>query len=216
MLRSEIEFASFMAYSVRGSEPDADNSRLWMSCLKSDRQLKDPPQLTSQRIADGVKKRLGALPFTHYFGPHVVFVPVPSSSKLQPNSLWVPHRLSKALVVAGLGSSVEVLVEREHALSKSATSAPSDRPTAQRHFDSMKATDTGFVDAQFVLVDDVITRGATMLAAASRLADAFPNATIGCLAVMRAISGAAEFKGVVEPVIGKITLNTNGGTFRRP
>lgn len=216
MLLSEIEFASFMAYSVRGSEPEADTSRLWMSCLKSDRQLTDPPQLTSQRIADALKTRLGALPFAHYFGPRVVFVPVPSSSKLQPNSLWVPHRLSKALVVAGLGSSVEVLVEREHAVSKAATSAPSDRPTAQRHFDSMKATDASFVDAQFVLVDDIITRGATMLAAASRLADAFPNATIGCLAIMRAISGTSEFRGALEPVIGKITLSQNGGTFRRP
>jgi phosphoribosylpyrophosphate synthetase len=40
--------------------------------------------------------------------------------------------------------------------------------------------------SNILLVDDIITRGATLLGAASRLAEAFPKAEIRAFAVMRA------------------------------
>jgi len=66
------------------------------------------------------------------------------------------------------------------------------------------------------LIDDVVTRGATLLGAANRLAESYPDAQIAAFAALRAIGNPAEFKSVNNPVKGVITLQSNGGTLRRP
>ncbi|MBI1664074.1 MAG: hypothetical protein IS860_11460 [Nitrosopumilus sp.] len=68
---------------------------------------------------------------------------------------------------------------------------------------------------EIVLVDDVITPGATTLGAVNRLADAFPNAKIRVFAAMRTISNPDEFSEIIQPCIGTITL-LNENTWREP
>ncbi len=145
-----------------------------------------------------------------------MLVPVPSSSKLQKDGLWVPQRIARELVKVGLGDIVDTLLERSRVLPKAVWSPARERPTAQQHYDSLGVTSTGLAPARFVLIDDVITRGATMLGAASRLGAAFPNADIRCFAVMRSISEPLPFTGILDPVVGKVELTTSGGTVRRP
>jgi predicted phosphoribosyltransferase len=67
-----------------------------------------------------------------------------------------------------------------------------------------------------VLVDDVISRGATIIGAADRLRDAFPNTNIGAFGAMRAVGNPAEFEKEFDPQSGVVYLRSDGQSFRRP
>ena len=69
---------------------------------------------------------------------------------------------------------------------------------------------------EIILVDDVVTRGATLLDAANRLADAFPETPIRAFAAMRTISNPEEFNELYDPCVGTIDLRESGDTLRRP
>lgn len=58
-----------------------------------------------------------------------------------------------------------------------------------------------------VLVDDVITRGATIAAAATRLLEAFPNMSIRAFAVAHTES---EMPNIVAPRMGTIHTHVAG------
>jgi adenine/guanine phosphoribosyltransferase-like PRPP-binding protein len=70
--------------------------------------------------------------------------------------------------------------------------------------------------SNILLVDDIITRGATLLGAASRLAEAFPKAKICAFAVIRAITDEEDFEEEYCPRVGTIILRPQGDTLRRP
>jgi hypoxanthine phosphoribosyltransferase len=107
-------------------------------------------------------------------------------------------------------------LSRSIALPKAAWSDAEERPTVQRHYETLAVRKLLFVPTEIVLVDDVVTRGATLLGAASRLHESFPNARISAFAAMRAISAPADFGGVFDPCVGVIRLRDDGGTTRRP
>jgi hypothetical protein len=67
--------------------------------------------------------------------------------------------------------------------------------------------------ARMTLVDDVVTRGRTLLAAATRLHDAFPHAQIQGFALLRTMGFAARVDRLWDPCIGEITWR--GGDARR-
>ena len=69
---------------------------------------------------------------------------------------------------------------------------------------------------EILLVDDIITRGSTLLGAANKLADAFPNTRIRAFAFMRTITNPSEFESIVKPCTGNITLREDGWPLRRP
>jgi phosphoribosylpyrophosphate synthetase len=56
------------------------------------------------------------------------------------------------------------------------------------------------------LVDDVITKGATLLAAASRLQEAYPAAKIVAFALIRTLGFVEDIERIIEPALGTITL----------
>lgn len=128
--------------------------------------------------------------------------------------LWVPRRITSALANNGLGKNEECLY-RDIPLPKSSTSLASNRPKAFQHYDSMKVRELLFDPKEILLVDDVITRGATMLGAVNKLADTFPNARIRTFVVMRTISNPDEFSEIIQPCVGTITLSGEN-TFRVP
>lgn len=70
---------------------------------------------------------------------------------------------------------------------------------------------------EILLVDDIVTRGATLLGAANRLAEAFPAARIRAFAAMRTISDPSEFIATYEPRSGTIEhRELTEDTLRRP
>jgi hypoxanthine phosphoribosyltransferase len=100
-------------------------------------------------------------------------------------------------------------------LRKAATSLARDRPTALQHYESLEVKKMLSDPSEILLIDDIVTRGATLLGAANSLKKAFPRAHINAFAAMRSISPPDIFREVYDPCKGIISLDGRS-TFRRP
>lgn len=210
---SEVKFGSLLTYTPRGKDTEHFRSRSVMRDLKNDAVLPSG-NLMSTAIAQTIGSKLDGYPFSDYFKENTLLVPTPKSSLAQKDELWVPQRITSALANNGLGRMEECLI-RSTALPRSSTSLASDRPKAKQHYNSMKVKELLFNPEEIVLVDDVITRGATTLGAINKLADAFPNANIRVFAVMRTISDPDNFSEIIQPCVGTISLSGEN-TWRNP
>lgn len=216
MSLSELQFGSFLSYCPRGGSKVAGESRDWMSRLKSDSLYGKPRQATTRWIASRLKDRLQESGLRTFFEPPPVLVPIPSSSKQQAGTLWVPLNLASELHRLGLGREVWSCLVRTTVVRKSSTASPDMRPKSKEHFESMTLDRALHDDPDdILLVDDVVTRGATLLGAAQRLHAAFPRARIRAFAAMRTISDPDEFESIHAPAVGWITLRSED-SFRRP
>lgn len=218
---SSLSFGSYLSYTPRPLTEDEKSAKQWMYAIKNDHRWVDPDtkqiRSTAGYLSGFVKSVLSSTELHRIFSEQSVLVPVPGSGLQQKGSLWVAERIASALVAAGVGAEVYPCLKRESAVQKSATARPGERPTVQQHFDSFKVHDGDFLrDASFVLIDDVVTRGATMLAAASRLAEAFPGGRVAGFAMLRTMGYHSPFKSYVDPTVGLITLNHYGQSNRNP
>jgi orotate phosphoribosyltransferase-like protein len=68
----------------------------------------------------------------------------------------------------------------------------------------MKTLGQMVVPARITLVDDVVTQGATALAAASRVAEIFSDSEIGVFALVRTRGLVEDIDSIVDPVSGWI------------
>ena len=212
-----LEFGALLTYSPRGTTPSAIHSKGVMQALKRDQYVGNPPTiLMSEWVAGKLQQKMAELPFAFFFHPNSILVPVPKSSLMQPNTLWVPERIANALVSVGIGEQVASCLIRAKAVPKAALSSPSERPTAEQHYESISVQGSLRKPDEIVLIDDIVTRGATLIGCANRLTDAFPQCHIRAFAAMRTISNPNEFDSVYSPCIGTIDLYETGDTFRRP
>ena len=203
---SEVEFGSLLTYSPHGSSKKAQESKAAMRNLKNDNVLSSGI-LTSEYVARAIKKDIEHFPFANYFNSNTILIPTPKSSLLQKDMLWVPQRITRALINNGLGKRSEECLERIIALPKSSKSIPANRPKPSQHYESMRVKELLFDPEEIVLVDDVITRGATILGAVNKLTETFPNARIRAFVVMRTMSNPEEFSEIVDPCVGTIRLS---------
>jgi len=215
MLISDLEFGSFLTYSPRGETEDILKSRRIAYNLKVDRTFGSPPRTTTHYIVEILTQRIIQTPLQGLLGPDVSLVPIPKSSLHLPGSLWVPKRIADALVEVGLGNGAFPILERRRAVPKAAYSAPEDRPKPSDHYETIGVHLQLEPMQRIVLVDDVITRGATMLGAASRLAEAYPEAEIRAFAMIRTMSQPEAFVHIEDPRLGHIRLHGDQ-TFRDP
>ncbi|MGA3110497.1 MAG: phosphoribosyltransferase [Candidatus Bathyarchaeia archaeon] len=213
---SRLDFGSLLAYSPRGMSAEIIHSRNIMIKLKTDSFVSNPQILMSQWIAQDIKRKKDSLPFASYFKANTTLVPTPKSSLMQPGTLWVPLRIANALVGMGLGKNVFPCLVRNKPVAKATSCAPSKRPLVADHYESLSVQKSLSNPDDLLLIDDVITRGATLLGAANCLADAFPQAEIRAFAAMRTISNSADFVKEYDPCIGEIELREIGDTLRRP
>jgi hypothetical protein len=216
MLLSELSFGTYLCYTPRGETELAHESTKWRDRLKTERAFGPTREPTSSYIAGRLAAELPATELADMFTPEVTLVPVPSSAILKPGWLWIPLRIAEALRSRGLGGDVLPCLSRRIALRKSAWSDPKERPNAEEHYRSLAVDLPLKAPTDIVLIDDVVTRGATLLGAASRLAETFPEARVRAFAVMRAISNPMEFKAIREPCLGTIRRVSGGATLRRP
>lgn len=212
---SRIEFGSLLSYSPRCNSETAQRSRTTRTALKDDQVVSNPPILMSDFVGNVIRDNITNLPFAHFFETNPILVPIPRSSLMQSGTLWVPQRLAKALVRRGLGKDVEECLKRTTPLRKSATSLASDRPKTFEHCNSMEVQKVFPEPLEILLIDDIVTRGAAVLGAANKLAEAFPAARIRALAAMRTISPPDIFTDIMAPCIGTIELR-GIDAFRRP
>jgi phosphoribosylpyrophosphate synthetase len=66
-----------------------------------------------------------------------------------------------------------------------------------------------------MLIDDVVTRGRTLLAAATRLQEAFPAVEIRAFALLRTMGLVPNVRQLLDPCIGEIRWKA-GDAHRRP
>lgn len=213
---SQLEFGALLTYTPRGSSAEARRSKDAMYLLKKDGFTGTPPILMSEYVAKKIEEKMTELSFASFFGPNTILVPAPKSSLMQPNTLWVPQRIADALVRRGIGKAVSPCLVRIAAVPKAAYCAPQDRPTAADHYASISVQGGLAEPDEILLIDDVVTRGATFVGSANRLADAFPKTHIRAFAAMRTISNAYEFKDIYDPCKGTIDLLETGECYRTP
>lgn len=66
--------------------------------------------------------------------------------------------------------------------------------------------------AEIILVDDVVTKGATFAGAAARLMEIYPGVPIRGFAISRATS---DFDKIQDPLAGEIEIEADGSKSRR-
>ena len=205
-----ITFASCYIYAPGGRCDVSERSRSLCALLKAgDARL-------ILKYAQSVKQHARECPtFAGFFSSSDVLVPVPGSEPPDPLRGSVASLLAEALVREGLAGAHCDCIRRIWPVRKSATAAPRERPSVERHYDSLAVEFTRLCGdpARLTLVDDVVTRGRTLLAAASRLHDAFPRARIQAFALLRTMGFAPRVDRLLDPCIGEITWR--GGDARR-
>jgi predicted amidophosphoribosyltransferase len=202
-----VAFASCYVYSPSGTGTVCERSRMLRALLKRG----DARFLV--KYAHRVQQQ--AAYSTHlagFFLADDVLVPVPGSS---PKScgLWVAASLADALLREGLGALAWPGLRRICAVRKSATAAPGARPTVDAHYASFLMGSPPHELRSVILVDDVITKGRTLLAAAARVREALPGAQIRAFALLRTMGMTPSVGQLLNPCRGEITWT--GGDARR-
>jgi predicted amidophosphoribosyltransferase len=204
-----VAFASCYVYSPAGAGTVCERSRLLRALLKTGdaRFLLKYANRVHQQAADSTH-------LAGFFLANDVLVPVPGCS---PRScgLWVAASLADALVREGLGALAWPGLRRICAVRKSATAAPGARPTVDAHYASFLVDRPPRLFGSVILVDDVITKGRTLLAAAARLREALPGAQIRAFALLRTMGLAPGVRQLLNPCRGEITW-TAGDARRIP
>jgi len=164
---------------------------------------------------NGSQAALGRL-----LGPDVTLVPcppiVPWEAGAETASSSAPVRICQALVRNGLGAGVLTCLERTEAVRKSALSAPGERVSVDRQLETMRIADFPIRPKRITIVDDVVTKGTTLLAAANFLRRVLPDADIAAFALLRTIPVGDRLDRFVDPVVGRIVLTRWGDTRREP
>jgi len=205
-----VPFASCYVYSPQGTCAVSIRSRLLRARLKD----RDPRFL--QRYAQRVRLEVAtARPFAGWFDATTILVPVPGSAPQACGTTSTPQALAQALLSVGLGGGVWMGLRRVVAVPKSATAAGGRRPSVAAHYASFAVEHRVDAVPKLLLVDDVITKGRTLAAAASRLQEAHPEARIGAFALLRTMGFVADVARLVDPCIGEIRWR-RGDTHRCP
>ncbi len=206
-LFSSVSFASCYVYSPRAAGWAAESSRVMCGRVKAS----DPlwlPHYAGCVYRSSLRDRQLA----EFFARDVVLVPVPGSARTG-EALWTALRLAIALSQVGLGPRTWIGLRRRYAVTKSATAVSAARPSVQQHYDSFAAMPPVMPLRSVVLVDDVVTKGRTLLAAAARLRSVLPSADIRAFVLMRTQGFAHHIGHLAEPCHG--VIRWAGGDARR-
>lgn len=207
-LLSELTFGSLLSYSPRGTSEVSIRSRTARTMVKN----ASPAAL--RRAIEVLVDEFPRSSLDAVLGPDVILIPAPRSSLLVEGALWPALEIANALCAAGFGQIVRPILSRTEALPKSALQKSTERPTARRQYETL-ALAPELLPARVTVVDDVVTRGATLLAAASRVAETSLNVQVSAFALLRTISDG-EIDRIVDPALGVIRLLQGGGTRREP
>lgn len=207
---SKIAYASCYVYSPSGAGVVCERSRLLRTLLKAgDAHFMVMYALRVYQQARESPRLAG------FFGSDDLLVPVPGSIPNTCGSNWVAADLADAMVHAGVATMTWRGLHRICPVRKSATAAPGARPTVALHYESFLVDRPRIAAQSVVLIDDVVTKGRTLLAAATRLQEAFPEAHIRAFALLRTLGFLPRVQRLLDPCTGEIRWKA-GDAHRRP
>jgi predicted amidophosphoribosyltransferase len=228
LVRDALRCGSWLVYSTYGRSFPAICVRHVIVRLK----LGQVEATSGRSWADLVIERFAShVPFTlrQLFESPVTLVPVPRCTVtaevagVARNDVWPAAALCRELCRRGLGNDVQALLRRVRAVPKSAWEKE-DRPSVDVHFQSFAVAATPRTGARargrLLLVDDVVTRGATLLGAARRVRMACPGARIEAFALAHVekagvVGQAGQMGQAVQPCLEQI-VGTATGCVRVP
>jgi len=227
-LLSSLPFGSFLSYSPHGTSAAELAAATICRAIKRDGYLRRREQGEERAIPYAVRRLRACLTaaLADLLAADVVLVPAPGSAPLpprQPHALWVARRICEELRAAGFGGRLEPLLLRRQAVAKSAVARRGARPGVLEHYDSfVVAARADEPPRRITLIDDVITKGATLLAGASRLAEAFPGTTVRAFALVRTQypidrqQDRQRFRALIDPITATVTRSKYGAWRRDP
>ena len=197
-----VQYGACYAYSPKGESDISQRSRLLCARVKngSPKWLKSYITHVHQEIAQNHR-------FRDFFNEGALLVPIPQCLSLTRTSLWVARRVAFTLQEAGLGERVWTGLRRVSSIEKSSAAWMWQRPTVQQHYRSLTVIPSPRPPTDIVLIDDVITKGRTLVAAAMRLREAFPSASIRGFALVRTMGFVHDVERLFDPCEGVIRWN---------
>lgn len=136
-----------------------------------------------------------------------MLIPVPPSDSRTRACYWAAWQLALAIKATGLGDGVWTGLRRVIPVDRSSAAWTWQRPTVREHYRSITVTQSVSAPAQVLLVDDVITKGRTLVAAAIRLQEAFPRCRIRAFALLRTMGFVHDIERLIDPCQGQIQWN---------
>lgn len=208
---SELPFAARYIYSPRGQSEVSDKSRRIRDWLKAAFE----PALA--KMAERVRIDVEEGEYAEFFGADVVLVPVPGSTPRKDTStLWVGERLCDALLAEGLAGSVSPYLVRNHQVPKSAFQARGNRPNVKTHYDSISASADLLQPPRILLIDDIVTKGCTLLACGSRIQETLPDTNVKAFAMLRTMGLIPDVTQTADPCVGVISALAGDDANRAP
>lgn len=207
---SSVPFSACFVYAPRGVGPASASGRLLCHRVKASDPLWIP------RYAGCVVQLwLRGSHFRRVFTQDSVLVPVPGSAASRYGP-WPSWQLAIAFRELGLAREVWVALERRVPVTKSATALVGQRPTLEQHFNSLSVKAVPKPPPQkIILIDDVITKGRTVLAAAARLRGLLTDADIRAFVLVRTLGFQNRVVRVLEPCEGYV-YQAGGDARREP
>ena len=211
---SRVRYGSLLSYTPHGGSATAHSSKTVCHTVKKDGYVPNEHGIQEGAIAFAVRRLTEAMEdfdgFEEFLGPDALLVPAPKSAVFDKDALWVPQRICSELEHVNLGAETRQLLVRHTAVPKSAWSKTSERTTVEEHIASMRVDKQVMEPPAFItVVDDVITRGAMMVATITLLREAYPKARIGGFALVR-FQCSWDFERILDPHIGFVDFSPRG------
>jgi hypothetical protein len=203
-----VNYANILQYSPRGASDNSKKSKNVVGAIKGGRIGG-----YTNRISELISEHQGDL--ANFLNKDITLIPIPRSSPIRESDLWPALEIAKMLASLNVGN-VSTCLFRTKAIRKSSLYfTAEERPSIAEQYDSMGVKD--FVPTENItLIDDILTSGRTSIAAASRVAEKFPNATIRMLALIRTMS-FTEIDTIQKVEIGtKTYYPASGKCYRDP
>jgi len=87
---------------------------------------------------------------------------------------------------------------------KAAFAAQGQRPTASDHYRTIACASSVSPPSAILLVDDIVTKGATLLGSAACVRESFPDVRLSAFAAMRTLGLQPDIEELVDPCQGLI------------
>ena len=200
ILPFNIPYAAIAQYSPKGISDIAVKSRALMYRVKNG----------DRKVIAGILEKYKAevsMIENPYLLNDVTFVPVPRSSPIKKGDLWPGMVIAEELIKKSYGKDIKQSINRIKSVPKSAFSEKGNRPTLAVHYNSLQASIEVTKPKKILLIDDIITKGATTAACYMRLKEAFPDSKIAVFAFIRTKGNVPDIDTYILPFQGKIIVD---------